>query len=269
MPAFVLWSAPRSRSTAFLRSMIERGDIVALHEPLETLAYDGPAEFAGTWFESPVELLDWLIDGTSQINVFVKETMNERVLQAVLAHDRSLSELRHSFLIRRPEQIAASFLALEGNLRIEGSGVEALHVLHSAVRRVNGHGPVVLDSDDLVSQPEASMAAYTSAVGLRFIPDALRWEAGHRPEWSKAARWHEDTSNSTGFERPTEPDRHGLESNEDVVHFAVRHRPFYDELRAHRLDIMRPADEETGRHQGGPWRRPVGAGLTGRSSNQK
>ena len=37
MPVFALWSAPRSRSTAFFRSMLERGDLLALHETLEGL----------------------------------------------------------------------------------------------------------------------------------------------------------------------------------------------------------------------------------------
>jgi len=29
----MLWSAPRSRSTAFYRMMIERGDFTGVHEP--------------------------------------------------------------------------------------------------------------------------------------------------------------------------------------------------------------------------------------------
>jgi hypothetical protein len=38
MPVFALWSAPRARSTAFVRSMVERGDLIALHEPFCNLA---------------------------------------------------------------------------------------------------------------------------------------------------------------------------------------------------------------------------------------
>ena len=33
MAVFALWSAPRARSTAFFRSMAERGDMTVLHEP--------------------------------------------------------------------------------------------------------------------------------------------------------------------------------------------------------------------------------------------
>jgi hypothetical protein len=35
----MLWSAPRSRSTAFYRMMIERGDFTAVHEPSRMSRY--------------------------------------------------------------------------------------------------------------------------------------------------------------------------------------------------------------------------------------
>ena len=53
MPVFALWSAPRARSTAFFRSMLERGDLLALHEPLEGLIYFGDTEVEGRTFRSP------------------------------------------------------------------------------------------------------------------------------------------------------------------------------------------------------------------------
>ena len=108
MPVFALWSAPRARSTAFFRSMLERGDLLALHEPLEGLMYFGTTEVDGRTFESPVSLLAWLRDETDDVNVFLKETTDSRVIEAVLADRRFLAEARHAFLIRRPEEIAAS-----------------------------------------------------------------------------------------------------------------------------------------------------------------
>ena len=64
MPVFALWSAPRARSTAFFRSMLERGDLLALHEPFEGLLYFGDTEVEGRTFESPASLLAWLRDET-------------------------------------------------------------------------------------------------------------------------------------------------------------------------------------------------------------
>src|ERR1700751_3125375 len=84
MPVHALWSAPRSRSTAFFRSMVERGDVLALHEPLEGLHFVGPVQVAGRTFRSAPELLHWLVqDATDQV-VFLKETVNPPVQACVV-----------------------------------------------------------------------------------------------------------------------------------------------------------------------------------------
>jgi hypothetical protein len=217
--------------------MVERGDLLALHEPLEGLVYLGPIEIAGRRFESPASLLAWLLDDTHEISVFLKETVNRRVLDVVLTDRRFLTEARHAFLIRRPEEIAASWYALEGDMRIQDTGLEALHDLHAAVQDTGDHRPVIIDADDLVTRPEATMAAYCAAVNLPFIAHALHWEPGERVEWARTARWHKDVSASAGFESPSRTDRHLLQSSDEVVRFAAHHRPFYDQLRAQRLDV--------------------------------
>src|SRR5262245_44301779 len=190
MAVFALWSAPRARSTAFFRSMLARGDLIALHEPFEGLMYFGDAEVDGRTFESPASLFAWLRDETHGIRVFLKETTDYRVRQVVLADRCFLAEARHAFLIRRPEEIAASLYALKPDIGVDAIGLEALHELLTAVRDAGGHRPVVIDSDDLVARPEATMAAYCAAIGLPFIPEALTWEPGERPEWRRSARWH-------------------------------------------------------------------------------
>ncbi len=180
MPVLALWSAPRARSTVFFRSMVERGDLIALHEPFWNLRAFGEADVDGRTFDAPASLLAWLRDETHDVNVFLKETTDHRYGE-VLADRRFLAEARHAFLIRRPEEIAASYYALWPDMRIHEVGVEALHELHAAVRDAGGHPPVVFDSDDLVARPEATMAAYCAAVELPFIPQALTWEPGERP----------------------------------------------------------------------------------------
>jgi hypothetical protein len=243
MPVFALWSAPRARSTAFFRSMLERGDLLALHEPIEGLMYFGNTEVEGRTFESPVSLLAWLREETHDVSVFLKETTDSRVREVVLADRRFLAEARHAFLIRRPEEIAASLYALTTtfeqpyrDMRIEDIGLEALHELHAAVHDAGGSRPVVIDSNDLVARPEATMAAYCAAVELPFIPRALTWEPGERPEWRRSARWHADVSASSGFEQ-REPRYTHVETSDELARFAAHHVPFYEQLHAHRLDV--------------------------------
>lgn len=237
MPVFALWSAPRSRSTAFFRSMLERGDLLALHEPLEGLHFIGPLQLGARTFESPQQLLAWLLNDTQGRAVFLKETVNPPVQEIVLDDRRFLAEVHHAFLIRRPAEVAASWYALEHDMRIYDTGLEGLRDLYVAVRSAEGHAPLVIDSDDLVARPAATMAAYCTEVGLSFIGNALHWEPGERPEWARSSRWHMDATASSGFEQPKHPDRHALESHPDVVRFARRHTPFYEELWSHRLNV--------------------------------
>src|SRR5215207_6459622 len=97
MPVFALWSAPRARSTAFFRSMVERGDVLALHEPLWNLLAFGEVDVGGRTFDAPASLLAWLRDETHDVNVFVKDTTDHRYGE-VLAGRRFLAEARHASL---------------------------------------------------------------------------------------------------------------------------------------------------------------------------
>jgi hypothetical protein len=216
--------------------MVERGDVIAFHEPFWNLVTFGEADLAGRTFDAPVSLLAWLRDDTDDVTVFLKETTDHRYGE-VLADRRVLAEARHAFLIRRPEEIAASYYALWPDMRIEDVGLEALHELHAAVRDAGGHTPVVIDSDDLVARPEATMAAYCAAVELPFIPQALTWAPGERPEWRRSARWHSDVSASSGFEQRERTYERGAENSDELARFAAYHRPFYEQLHALRLDV--------------------------------
>jgi hypothetical protein len=169
--------------------------------------------------------------------VFLKETTDFRVREVALADRRFLAEARHAFLIRRPEEIAASLYALAPDMRIESIGLEALHELHAAVGAADGHRPVVIDSDDLVARPAATMAAYCAAVDLPFIPEALTWDPGERPEWRRSARWHVGVSASSGFEQGERRYTHTVESSDELAQFADHHRPYYEQLHAQRLDV--------------------------------
>lgn len=217
--------------------MVERGDLLALHEPFEGLMYFGDTKVEGRTFESPASLLTWLREGTHGVSVFLKETTDGRVREVILADRRFLAEARHAFLIRRPEEIAASLYALRPDMRVDDIGLEALHQLHAAVHDAGGNRPVVIDSDDLLARPEATMAAYCAAVELPFIPEALTWAPGERPEWQRTARWHLDVSASSGFEPRGRTYRRTVESSDELARFAAHHRPFYEKLHALRLDV--------------------------------
>jgi hypothetical protein len=236
MAVFALWSPPRARSTAFLRSMAERGDLTVLHEPFYNLKKLGVAEADGRTFTSSASLLAWLRDSTPGRSVFLKDMTDHRH-DAVLAGRRFLAETRHAFLIRRPEQIAASFYALSPDLSVDTIGLEIMCELQAAVLDAGGDPSVVIDSDDLAARPAATMAAYCAAVGLPFIAGALTWQPGDRPEWRRSARWYADVTASSGFEPHERTYPRTVENSAQLARLAAHHLPFYERLYAQRLDV--------------------------------
>ena len=74
----MLWSAPRSRSTAFFRMMAQRGDCTVVHEPFSYLAEFGYADVGGVRVFSAAELLDGLRAQSALRPVFAKETTGRR-----------------------------------------------------------------------------------------------------------------------------------------------------------------------------------------------
>jgi Sulfotransferase domain len=227
--------------------MVERGDMTVLHEPFCNLRDHGETEAGARTFYSPLSLLAWLRDETHDLSVFLKDTppAGEHI-RDVLADRRFLAESRHAFLIRRPEEIAASNYALHRGMNIGSIGLERLCELQAAVRDAGGNASVVIDSDDLVARPAATMAAYCAAVGLPFDRRALTWEPGERSEWRRSARWHVDVSASSGFERRERVYPNTVENSAELARSAAHHRPFYERLYAQRLDVT-------------PWERDEGS----------
>lgn len=94
-----LWAAPRSRSTAFFRYMVEHGGLVALHEPFDNIGDHGSTEVNGHLMSDPAELVTTLLSLAGTSAVFLKETTDRRH-HAVLADQRFLAEVTHTFLKR-------------------------------------------------------------------------------------------------------------------------------------------------------------------------
>ena len=176
----VLWGAPRSRSSAFFRMMIERGDFTAVHEPFSYLAEFGYAVLAGTRVTSAPALLSGLRQLAAMRPVFVKETTGKRYPE-VLGDEKFMAcDAVHTFLIRHPREIIASRYPLDPDAPIDKVGFESLFEVFTEAARLTGHDPVVIDAADLVASPAAIVRAYCERVGIAFLPPALTWSPEDR-----------------------------------------------------------------------------------------
>jgi hypothetical protein len=148
--------------------MLEHGGHLALHEPFDNIGDYGSTMVDGHLVSDPAELIATLLGLAGTATVFFKETTDRRH-QAVLADRRFLTEATHTFLIRAPAEIAASIYAIQGpQMTLPEIGLEHAYDLYQAIVATGGAAPVVVDSDDLMADPAAIMAAYCAAVGIPF-----------------------------------------------------------------------------------------------------
>ncbi|MFD5325783.1 sulfotransferase family protein [Streptomyces sp. NPDC127092] len=231
IPVLALWSAPRSRSTAFARMMAERGDRVVVHEPFSQVVDFGEVKVGERVARSEQDVLAELRGIAARQPVFFKDT-TDFAYPALLADEAFLAAATHTFIIRHPAEAIASHHKLNPDLGRDEIGFARLHEIFLAVRAATGVTPVVIDSDDLLDRPAETVRAYCDAVGIPFLPDALNWQPGMRSEWEATSRWHESTSRTAGFTRGSGRGAETVEADPVLRAYRDYHLPFYEELRA-------------------------------------
>ncbi|GGP01707.1 sulfotransferase [Nonomuraea glycinis] len=231
----VLWAVPRSRSTAFLRIMLERGDLEVAHEPFSYLQVDGHYELAGRRVTSTVGLLDVMLEvNATERRVFAKDT-TDYTYPPLLKDERLFNDVINTFMIREPRGAISSHYAMNPGATLDEYGFEYLHAIFDAVRSATGEVPLVIDGDDLVADPETMVRAYCERVGLAFKPEAMRWDPGRQSNWQRTDRWHAEVAESSGLVAKPPGRRETPETNEHLRRIADHHQPFYDALAHHRL----------------------------------
>lgn len=230
-----MWSTPRTRSTALLRAWENRSDTAVVDEPLYAFYLDGSgaadpgrddvlASRSADWRKIVDELVDAPVpDGK---RVFYQKHMAQHVLPAV--DRRRLAGLRHAFLIRHPAEMLASYA------KVQAPTLDDLGVLQQRDLYRQFGGPVV-DSGDLVREPEPVLRALCAELGVPFDADMLAWPAGPRSTdgvWGET--WYENVRRSTGFVAP-QPDAAPPALPPHLTGVLDRCLPVYEELYANRL----------------------------------
>ncbi|MEM7169699.1 MAG: sulfotransferase family protein [Pseudomonadota bacterium] len=202
----VLWATPRSTSTAFEWMMRMRGDMTCFHEPFGEAWYFGEdsltknrgdavprkegLSFTSVWEE--------LLSAAGRGPVFSKDFPH---YIKHLWNDAFLSRFQHSFLIRDPAKVVTSMYKNWPDFQLDEVAFVEQRELFDRLWEKSGSAPPVIDSDDLLEDPYGIVAAYCEAVGLPFMPEALRWEPGARDEvsWYDGGSWHNNLRNSDGL----------------------------------------------------------------------
>lgn len=244
IPILALWAVPRSTSTAFEWMMRVRGDLSCWHEPFGEVWYQGEnpdwprltsdsVRTPGLTYRS--RWADLQADARNR-PVFIKDFPHH--LDALWS-DEFFDCFTHSFLIRDPARTVTSMYKHWPDFEIRECGFPEQRRLFDELTQRHGDPPPVIDSDDLLADPNAVVRAWCEAVGIRWMPESLSWEPGPRDEvsWWDGGSFHDNLRNSDGLKAQARTSIDIGDAPQRVQDVYAELLPHYQHMREHRLQL--------------------------------
>jgi len=234
-----MWSGPRNISTALMRAWDSRPATFVTDEPLyshylATTGADHPARdliLEGQerdWREVVAWLTGPIPEGRG---TWYQKHMGHHLTPDV---DRDwIWKLRNCFLIREPREMITSYIRIVPEPTPHDLALPQQVELFEEVRRSTGQVPPVIDSRDVLDDPERVLTLLTRALNLEFDPRMLSWEPGLRSTdgiW--APHWYDSVARTTGF-GPYRPKKDEVPRHLAQVHTECNE--LYELLYSHRL----------------------------------
>jgi hypothetical protein len=240
-----MWSGPRTVSTALMRAWENRPDTVVADEPLYAFYLDRTGiDHPGRDEVIASQPTDWRV-------VLARLTSAPLPAGAVIGYakhmthhllpevDRAaLAPLRHAHLIRDPRELLASYARVRTEPTLADLG------LAQQAEIFERFGGPVVDSRDLLADPEGILRALCQALGVPFTPQMLAWPPGPRDTdgvW--APYWYASVQSSTGF-TPHRPPTNPLPARLEPL--AEQCTPYFSRLHRYRI-TPGPMSEPKGR----------------------
>ena len=234
-----MWSGPRTVSTALMRAWENRPDTVVVDEPLYAfylaatgLDHPGRDEVIASQPTSWQAVLRSLTSGPLPpgVTICYQKHMTHHLLPAV---DRcALTGLRHAFLIRDPRSLLASYARVRSAPTLADVGLRQQAEIFAEF------GGPVLDSADLLAEPEAALRALCAALGVPFSFAMLSWPPGPRASdgvW--APYWYDSVRRSTGFARVVPGSAAPPVLDPALEPLLEQCLPYYEKLRKNALNV--------------------------------
>lgn len=200
------WSAPRSLSTSLMYSFAQRDDIEVLDEPL----YANFLRISGVERPYRDEVLTKMdSDGNKVVNDVIFGPGKKRFRYCKHIAKQRTSNLsrdlmkkgKHFMIIRNPMYILPSFDKVTPPSFLE-LGLADLVTIYNELSEL-GNPPTIVDTDELLQNPEATLRGLCLDLGIPFQASMLKWEAGPKAfDGLWAPWWYKSVHKSTGFTRP-------------------------------------------------------------------
>ncbi|XP_071958672.1 uncharacterized protein [Antedon mediterranea] len=215
----MLWSVPRSVSTAFVVCMSNLNDVQIMNEPYIAAYLMGPDIKDKP--EYILELMENMNKITSELEVNCNEAWESENFtysaakdnleadytdkKVIFAKDMSYAiadklnmlphGYRHAFLIRNPGKVFPSWKNLlnkfnegeevmlevgKNNVIPEDYGFgESLQLYEHLKKTGIEPNPFIIDSDDLLENPESILRQFCAFAGIQYTDKLLSWDGGH------------------------------------------------------------------------------------------
>jgi len=242
-----IWGTPRTRSTAFLWMMKQRGDFHTFHEPFgksfylsedrKSLRAADQVPRADLNYGAVLSMLE-SHKGREGCSVFIKDLTYH---VAGVYDQQFLSRFCNVFLIRDPAKTLPSLYSLLPDFTHQELGYDTQYQMYELLRASSNDPPLIIDADDLATQPTAVVQSFCEHVGIPFVEGSLQWDnipPTTSLTWWIGGDWHHDNlKNSTGFQTKRFKEYPHVSEIPKLRIMYEECLPFYQKLFEHRLKI--------------------------------
>lgn len=234
-----MWSGPRNISTAMMRAWENRADTAVVDEPFYACYLNATGvihPLRQTVLASQSQVWQDVIDGELSQSLQPGESIHyqKHMSQHMVANvDKQwFGSLRHAFLIRHPAEVVHSYSKKRSDISADDVGFKRQRQLFDQVRQQGLEAPVI-ESADVLKNPQVTLSKLCSVLGVAFDPAMLEWPSGRRESdgvW--APHWYQTVERSTTF-APYQPRPMALtDAQKTIVDQCL---PDYFALAAHKL----------------------------------
>ncbi|MCL4149475.1 UNVERIFIED_CONTAM: hypothetical protein GTU68_053537 [Idotea baltica] len=230
-----MWSGPRNVSTAFMYFFHHRGDCHVIDEPFYAFYLDrtgivhpGREAILASQNHDADSVKSALVDRDYDKEILFMKNMPHHMVGIDLSF---VERFNNFFLIREPRAMIASYIKKIPEPSMSDLGLDLQYRLFNSLWE-KGQSPPVVDSLDLLNNPESVLRRLCERLAIPWDPSMLTWSAGAIPQDGAWAQyWYANVHASTGFAPPS-----GARENLIPAHLEPLVQEceyFYKELKKH------------------------------------
>lgn len=204
-----MWSGPRNMSTTMMRSFGARADTECVDEPFYAaylkntgLRHPMSDQIFAAQSTNPIEIVaDLTCPSEKDPPIFFQKHMTHHMVPALPRY--WMQDCQNLFLIRHPARVIASYARKMETVSLSAIGFPQQLSLFKAAMEMEDRTPLVIDSDDILHNPEQMLRSLCDALGIEWDAAMLSWSSGPKPEdgaW--APHWYDAVWRSKGFGPP-------------------------------------------------------------------